>query len=235
MPHAVVFGARNLGRAVIDLLVAHGWSVTGVAPSAGTLEGVRAAGALALEGDVTDAASVAEVLARSAGAHGPVDLALNAASPYGGGAFGGGPLAEAGPAEFDGWLAAPARGAFTFLSATGRFLRAQSRPATLIQVTGGSARRAMPGRGLWGAGSAAVRALTQAAAQELRAEGVHCALLVVDAVIAPLMGPPPAWARPEALADPRRVAEAVRCLAAQGPAAATHELQVTPLGETWIP
>ena len=32
---AVVFGARNLGRAVIDLLVAEGWSVTGVARTDG--------------------------------------------------------------------------------------------------------------------------------------------------------------------------------------------------------
>ena len=29
---ALVFGARNLGRAVIELLVASGWAVAGVAP-----------------------------------------------------------------------------------------------------------------------------------------------------------------------------------------------------------
>ena len=44
-PSAVVFGARNLGRAVIELLVAEGWSVAGVARSQETLDGVKAAGA----------------------------------------------------------------------------------------------------------------------------------------------------------------------------------------------
>ena len=41
--------------------------------------------------------------------------------------------------------------------------------------------------------------------------------------------------RPEKLADPRQVADAVVFLADQGPRAATHELQVTPLAETWVP
>jgi len=234
---AVVFGARNLGRAVIEMLVADGWDVTGVARSAGTLEGVRAAGARAVEGDVTDAADVRRVLAGAADAAGGLGLAVNAASPYGraGGPFGGGPVAESGPEDFEAWTAAPARSAFTFLSAAGAVALERGDAATLVQVTGGSARRAMPGRGLWGAGSFAVRAITQAAAQELRPQGVHCALLIVDAVIAPVEGPPPAWAAPERLADPRRVAEAVRFLAAQGPAAATHELQVTPLAEPWVP
>src|SRR6267154_2280043 len=44
---AVVFGARNLGRAVIELLVSDGWAVTGVARSQSTLDGVSAAGGLA--------------------------------------------------------------------------------------------------------------------------------------------------------------------------------------------
>lgn len=233
---AVVFGARNLGRAVIDLLVARGWAVTGVARSAATLDGVRAAGARPAEGDVTDAADVRRVLEEAAG-DGPLALAVNAASAYGGGggAFGGGPIAEAGAADFDAWAVAPARSAFTFLSAAGALARERGDRPTLVQVTGGSARRAMPGRGLWGAGSYAVRAITQAAAQELRPHGIHCALLIVDAVIAPLEGPPPAWAAPETLADARRLAEAVAFLADQGPAAATHELQVTPLAEPWVP
>ena len=50
---AVVFGARNLGRAVIELLVSDGWAVAGVARSQSTLDGVSAAGALALKADVT--------------------------------------------------------------------------------------------------------------------------------------------------------------------------------------
>jgi NAD(P)-dependent dehydrogenase (short-subunit alcohol dehydrogenase family) len=234
---AVVFGARNLGRAVIELLVAEGASVVGVARSEETLSGVAGAGAVALAGDVTDRESVKAALERAASLHGRVDLVLNAAAPYGGdrsGPFGGGPLSEASAEAFEPWAAAPARAAFTFLSTTGSFLLAQGGPATVIQVTGGSARRAMPGRGLWAAGSFGVRALTNAAALELREHGIHVALLIVDAGIEPLAGAAPG--RPvEALADPRALAEAVRFLAEQGARSATHELQVTPLAERWVP
>jgi len=235
---ALVFGARNLGRAVIERLIDEGWAVAGVARSEATLEGVTAAGALALRADVTDQASVRSAVEQAAAAHGAVDLVLNAAAAYGGsrsGPFGGGPIADADSDAFDSWAIAPARSAFAFLSGAGGFLKAQGRAATLIQVTGGSARRAMPGRGLWAAGAFGVRAITQAAAQELRPQGIHVALLIVDAGIEPLSGPARPGTAPETLADPRRLAEAVLFLAAQGSRAATHELLVTPLAETWVP
>jgi NAD(P)-dependent dehydrogenase (short-subunit alcohol dehydrogenase family) len=235
---AIVFGARNLGRAVIEELVAAGWLVAGAARSQGTLDGVRAAEAMALQADVTNPDSVRRTLEEVAAAHGGIDLAVNAAAPYGGdrsGPFGGGPVAQALPAAFEDWAAAPARAAFTFLSACGRFALEQGRPATLIQVTGGSARRAIAGRGLWAAGSFGVRAITNAAALELRPHGIHVALLIVDAGIEPLTGPPRAGVPLDVLADPRRLGEAVRYLAEQGPRAATHELQITPLAEPWTP
>ena len=235
---AVVFGARNLGRAVIELLVSDGWSVTGVARSRSTLDQVRASGGLALEGDVTDPASVDAVLEQAAAAHGGVELIVNAAAAYGGersGPFGGGPIAQADLAGFEAWATAPARAAFSFLSASGRFALAQGGPATLVQVTGGSARRAMPGRGLWAAGSFGVRAITNAAALELRPRGIQVTLLIVDAGIQPLDGSTRPGVAPEALADPRRIAEAVLFLANQDARSATHELQLTPLAETWTP
>jgi NAD(P)-dependent dehydrogenase (short-subunit alcohol dehydrogenase family) len=235
---ALVFGARNLGRAVIEKLIDEGWAVAGVARSDTTLEGVTAAGALALRADVTDQASVRGAVERVAEAHGGIDLALNAASAYGGtrsGPFGGGPIAEASADAFDSWAVAPARSAFTFLSGAGSFLASQARPATLIQVTGGSSRRAIPERGLWAAGAFGVRAITQAAALELRQQGIHVALLIVDAGIEPLSGAARPGSVPEAMADPRQIADAVLCLADQGSRAATHELQVTPLAETWVP
>jgi NAD(P)-dependent dehydrogenase (short-subunit alcohol dehydrogenase family) len=232
-----VFGARNLGRAVIELLTAEGWGVVGVARSQETLDGVASTGALALAGDITESTSVRQVLAEAASVHGRVDLVVNAAAAYGGdrsGPFGGGRLSEATAAAFEPWAAAPARAAFTFLSTSGAFLLEQGGLATVIQVTGGSARRAMPGRGLWAAGSFGVRALTNAAALELREHGIHVALLIVDAGIEPIAGA--ATGQPtETLADPRAIAEAVRFLAEQGARSATHELQVTPLAERWVP
>lgn len=235
---AVVFGARNLGRAVIEQLVHEGWSVVGVARSQSTLDGVSAAGARAVRADVTDPASVLEVLEQAATEHGSLQLMVNAASAYGGdrsGPFGGGPIAEAQPGAFDAWAAAPARSAFSFLSAAGRFALAQGGAATLVQVTGGSARRAMPGRGLWAAGAFGVRAITNAAALELRPHGIQVSLLIVDAGIQAFDQPPRAGVAPEALADPRQLADAVMFLANQGARAATHELQVTPLAESWTP
>jgi NADP-dependent 3-hydroxy acid dehydrogenase YdfG len=234
---ALIFGARNLGKAIIDTLVGAGWNVAGVARSDETLAGVDAAGALAIRADVTDHDSITDTLRQSAEANGPIDLVVNAASTYGGtrsGPFGGGPLAEAAPDAFDSWAVAPPRTAFTFLSATARYLVEQGRPATIVQVTGGSSRRAMPGRGLWAAGSFGVRAITQAAALELREQGIHVALLIVDAGIQPLVGKREG-VDPATLADAHEIGQAVRFLAEQGSQAATHELQVTPLAERWVP
>jgi NAD(P)-dependent dehydrogenase (short-subunit alcohol dehydrogenase family) len=235
---ALVFGARNLGRAIIEELVGRGWGVVAVARSDATLELASAAGAVPLHADVTDPASVSNALRQTAERFGRVDLAVNAASAYGGdrsGPFGGGPIAEAAPDAFDSWTAAPARSAFSFLSAAGRFALAQGGPATLIQVTGGSARRAMPGRGLWAAGSFGVRAITNAAAQELREHGIQVVLLVIDAGIEPFEGGGRPGADPAALADPRELADAVAFLAEQGARAATHEVVLTPLAERWVP
>src|SRR3954465_10721565 len=95
---AIIFGAGNLGRAVIETLVAEGWAVAGVARSQATLDGVTEAGGLALQADVTDPASVSAGLTDVVAAHGGLDLALNAASAYGGdrgGPFGGAPIVEA--------------------------------------------------------------------------------------------------------------------------------------------
>ena len=232
MPTALVIGARNLGFSVIQRLLADGWTVAGGARSPETLEKVRSAGADALEVDVTDQASVLGALREVAGRHGRVDLAVNAASPYGGsrkGPFGGGPLAEAQPSGFEDWSAMPVKGAFGFLSASARFLLEQGGEAAVVQVTGGSARRGMPGRGLWAAGAFGVRALTQAAAAELREHRIHVALLIVDATIDRTGG------EQADSADPGSLADAVAYLASQSPRAMTHELQVTPALDTWVP
>jgi NAD(P)-dependent dehydrogenase (short-subunit alcohol dehydrogenase family) len=233
---ALVFGARNLGRAIAETLLEDGWKVAAAARSEATLDGVRALGALALEADVTDPGSVRATFEAVRAEYGAVDLAVNAASPAGGdrsGPFGGGPITRAAPEAFDAWTVPAARGAFGFLSGGGAWLADAGRPATMIQFTGGSARRAIAGRGLWAAGAFAVRALTNAAALELRDVGIQVALVLVDAGIQPLSGPP----RGELaqLADSRQIAAAVRFLADQDARNASHELVITPLAERWVP
>jgi NAD(P)-dependent dehydrogenase (short-subunit alcohol dehydrogenase family) len=235
---ALVLGARNLGGAIAERLLADGWRVAAVARSDDSLARVRELGALALSADAADPGDLRRAIERVRDELGPPRLAVNAVSaarPSGEGPFGGGPLADATLDSFRGWASAVAEQTFTFLSEGARALR-QGEGGTLIQITGGSARRAIPGRGPWAAGAFATRALVQAAAQELRGEGIHVALLVVDATIeSPKTAPYTVDAPREALADMADVAEAVRYLADQGPRGMTHELVITPAGDRWVP
>jgi NAD(P)-dependent dehydrogenase (short-subunit alcohol dehydrogenase family) len=231
---AVVLGARNLGGAIASHLHDAGWSVAAVARSDDSLRGVRERGIDGVNADATDSEALRAVLA------GREDLSLvvnavSAATPTGDGPWGGGPLADAGPGAFEAWTGSVARQAFTFLSVSAAELRRRG-GGTIVQVTGGSARRAMPGRGLWAAGAAASRALVHAAAQELRTEGIHVALLVVDATIAsPKTAERTRDVPADALADQEEIARAVAYLAGQAPSAFTHELVVTPVGDRWVP
>lgn len=233
-----MLGARNLGGAIAEHLVGRGWQVTAVARSEDTLARVRRRGALAIAADASDPADLSRALAEAREAHGGLDLVVNAVTatrPLVEGPFGGGPLADATLESFRGWAVAVAEQAFVFLSEGAKALRASGGGA-LIQVTGGSSRRAIPGRGQWAAGAFATRALVQAAAQELRGEGIHVVLLIVDATIeSPKTAQRASGAPKDSLADMGDLARAVEYLASQGARGFTHELVVTPAGETWVP
>jgi NAD(P)-dependent dehydrogenase (short-subunit alcohol dehydrogenase family) len=234
MPVLVVLGARNLGGAILGHHINNGWRGAAVARSVETLETVRAAGGLPLQADASDPDELRAALERARAEFGPIDLIVNAVSaarPIRPGPFGGGTLAEATVEDFRGWTGAVAEQAFVFLS---EGVRAGA--STLIQVTGGSARRAMAGRGLWAAGAAATRALVHAAAQELRADGIHVALLIVDATIdSPKTASMTAGRAENETADQAEIARAVEYLAGQSARALTHELVVTPAGDRWLP
>jgi NAD(P)-dependent dehydrogenase (short-subunit alcohol dehydrogenase family) len=234
MPSLVVLGARNLGGAILEHHLAAGWQGGAVARSDDTLERVRAAGGLALRADASDPAELRGALERARAELGALDLVVNAVSaarPPSSGPFGGGPFAAATVDGFRGWTAAVAEQAFVFLS---EGVRAGA--GTLIQITGGSARRAIAGRGLWAAGAAATRALTHAAALELREQGIHVALLIVDATIeSPKTVAMTRGRAPEETADQAEIARAVEYLANQSKRGWTHELVVTPSGDRWLP
>src|SRR5262245_26493634 len=234
-----MLGARNLGGAFLDQPRASGWACAAVARSEETAASVRERGALGLVADASDPTALQDALARVREQLGAPSLIVNAVSasrPPAGSPFGGGPIADATIEGFRGWAAAVAEQAFVFLSTGIRALREGGAGGTLIQVTGGSSRRAMPGRGIWSAGAQGTRALTHAAAQEVRAEGIHVALLIVDATIE--SPKTEAFTRDtprEALADMKLIADAVEFLAGQQPRAYTHELVLTPAGDTWVP
>jgi NAD(P)-dependent dehydrogenase (short-subunit alcohol dehydrogenase family) len=226
----LVFGARNLGRVLARDLSAEGWRVAAVARTESTIELLRdeVPDAIGLVGDAGNPDDVERVFADV----GDVDLVVNAITTTP--SFGG-PIHEAPPEALDAYVATLLPGIFNVLRVGGRVLAAQGR-GTLVQVTGGSTRRGNPGRGPWAAAAFATRALVQSQAGELREQGVHVALLIVDAIIE--SEKTKGWledAPPEKSASMEEVARAIKYLHEQSPRAWTHELQLTPALERWVP
>jgi NAD(P)-dependent dehydrogenase (short-subunit alcohol dehydrogenase family) len=235
---AVVLGARNLGGAITRDLLASGTRVATVARTPADLKALEAEGTIAIRADASDPVQLRDALERAAGELGPLDLIVNAVSaarpPGDGTGFGGGAVAAASMAGFDGWTLPAARQAFVFLRAGAHTL--EGRHGTLIQVTGAPARRANPQRGLIAAGMAGIRALAHASAQELRATGIHVALLIVDGIIeSPKTASMSAGMQLDALVRQQDVVHAVRFLATQSPRGMTHELVITAAGDRWLP
>ena len=180
-----MLGARNLGGAIIDHFLARGWNAAGVARSEDTLARCAIAARWRCRPTHPIRSRCAARWPRARGvriARRGGQRGERGPSAPSGGPFGGGELGSADLDAFRGWTVAVAEQAFVFLSDGAAALR-ESGGGALVQITGGSSRRAMPGRGLWAAGAFATRALVQAAAQELRAGGIHVALLAVDATI----------------------------------------------------
>ena len=155
VPVAVVLGARNLGGAVLDHYLSLGGAArrSRRAPTRSSASG-RAGRSRSRPTPPTPASSPARSSA-PASELGGLDLVVNAVSaarpPAGGGLRGR--ADRRGHLEgYRGWGAAVAEQAFVFLNAGAKALR-EAGGGALIQVTGGSARRAMPGRGIWASGT----------------------------------------------------------------------------------
>ena len=238
MPTLLVFGARNLGRAVATRMAADGWDVAAVARSADSLERVASEipGALVIEADAGVIDDVERAFTETRARFGSVDLVVVAISPSTQGrSFGGGTLAESNAESFAPYTDDLLPALFNVMRVGSRVLKEQG-SGTYVQITGGSARRGMPGRGPWAAAAFATRGLVQAAASELRDHGVHVALLIVDATIESEKSRDRLEGKPkEQSAGEDDVAAAVAYLAAQSPRAWTHELQLTPSGDRWVP
>jgi len=230
VPTLLVFGARNLGRVVATEFATAGWRTAGVARSEETIRMFEddVSGAVGIIGDAANPDDVERIFHDV----GEVDLVVNAITTNP--SFGG-PIHEAPPDALDAYVGTLLPAIFNVLRVGGRVLAAHGR-GTLVQVTGGSARRGNPGRGPWAAAAFATRALVQSQAAELREKGVHVALLIVDAVIE--SEKTKQWLEdepPERSASMEEVAEAIKYLHEQSPRAWTHELQLTPALERWVP
>lgn len=236
MSSILTLGARNLGGTIVDEFAAIGWDVATVSLSEETAGSVRERhpDALAFAADAGDPDELRRIVGEVRETFGSLDVAVNAISPRGGGP-GSGELVEAAPDAIDRYARELVPEVFTFYRVCGSAM-AERGEGALIQVTGGSARRAMKGKGAWAAGAFATRALTQAAALELRESGVHVSLLVVDGVIENEKTAD--WLEDEP--DDASVAEsdvvsAITYLVGQSPRGWTHELVITPRGDRWVP
>jgi NAD(P)-dependent dehydrogenase (short-subunit alcohol dehydrogenase family) len=234
-PVAVIFGARNVGRAVAHERRRSGWQVVAAARTRETLVSLSATDEeiVTLSGDARSPDFVADVFARASGL-GAVGLVVNAiTAPPRDQSFGGGPIADAPADRLASWLDGFVPMAWAIQRQAARILGGAGR-GTVVQVAGGSARRGFAGRGPWAAAQFAVRGLTQSLAAEMRPQGVHAALLIADGYIEterrPLGEGPP-----EGVLHPGDVAAGVAYLAAQSPRAWTHELVLTPSAEDWAP
>lgn len=238
MQSALIFGARNLGRAIARHLAASGLDVAVASKGEESLARVKdeLPGALTLQTDAREHGDVERAFASTVEAFGQLDVVVTAISPStGGGIRGGGSIAELEPPALDTYTRDLLPALFTVLTVGTRVLRDQGSGA-FIQVTGGSSRRGMPGIAPWAAGAAATRGMIQSAASELRDHGVHVALLIVDATIeSEKTAERLAGKDPIASTSEQAVAEAVAYLAGQSERAWTHELQLTPRGDRWVP
>ncbi len=233
MPTLLTFGARNLGRVVARELARDGWSVAGVARTGDTVDALltEVPGALGIVADAVQSADVERAVAQTRERFGSVDLVLDAITDW----PSGGSILELDADAMDSYLTRLLPAIFNVLRIGSRAL-VDNGGGTLVQVTGGSARRGMSNRGPWAAAAFATRALTQSIAAELRERNVHVALLIVDAVIE--SDKTADWLKndpPEKSASMEEVARAVAYLHAQSRRAWTHELQLTPALETWVP
>ncbi len=237
MPSILVLGARHLGGAIADRFVERGYDLATVSLSQQTADAVRRVHpeALALAADASDPAAVEAAVAQVRERFGTLDVAVNAVSPVRSGVVSSGPLTELRAEALEPYTRQLLPAVFGFLRVCGGAMAEQGH-GTLIQITGGSARRAMPTRGPWAGAAFATRAMTNTASQELRTRKVHVALLIVDAVIdsdktANLLRD----REPEYSTSHDDVVAAVEYLVGQSPRGWTHELTITPVGDRWVP
>jgi NAD(P)-dependent dehydrogenase (short-subunit alcohol dehydrogenase family) len=233
VPTLLTFGARNVGRVLARELARDGWDAAGVARTQETIDMFRreVPDGLGIVADARSSAEVERAFAEASTRFGKIDLVVNAITngPR------GGPIVDLPEDAFDRYLHDLLPAIFNVVRIGSRAL-VESGGGTFVQMTGGSARRGMPTRGPWAAAAFATRALTQSVAAELRERNVHVALVIVDAIIESektadwLKGDPA-----EKSASMEEIAKAIAYLHAQSPRAWTHELQLTPALETWVP
>ena len=169
---AIVTGAsRGIGRAIAQRLAADGFAVAvnyagNAAKARETVAAIEAAGgkAVAIQGDVGNAADVAALFEGAKRAFGRIDVVVNSA-----GVMPMAPISEASLADFDKVIATNLRGAFLVLAHAAATLGEGGR---IIALSTSVIAKAFPSYGPYIASKAGVEGLVHVLANELRGRGI---------------------------------------------------------------
>lgn len=218
MAKALIVGARGLGRELSLHFAKAAWEVVCASRTQADVEAVaRECGARGLTADLADKASLRALVA----AAGPFDLAVCAHTS--GAPFRVGPVLEADPGDYRQRLVGTVLHSLHFLQALSPSAK------TLVQIGTTLAPRVRPGFGALSSPQHALRALWQAASDELKPRGVHAVYLALEGQLATPQSA--AWMAKHGEAraiPPQAVARALEYLHAQDARAWTHELSLRP-------
>jgi NAD(P)-dependent dehydrogenase (short-subunit alcohol dehydrogenase family) len=168
----IVTGAnRGIGRAIAESAAGEGAIVAilarDAAASAETVEALGADKAFAVTCDVTDGQSIIRAVAEIEARHGRVDAVVNNA-----GRFGGGPIAVLGAAGAREGFETKVVGSLALVQAALPALRKSDQPR-VVNVSGISAQRIMPGAAVTAMANASMITLTAYLARELIADRIN--------------------------------------------------------------
>jgi NAD(P)-dependent dehydrogenase (short-subunit alcohol dehydrogenase family) len=218
MSRILIVGARGLGRELAAHFAAARWEVVCAARTRAEVEAL--AGEVSGRGLVADLADPASLRALVEGA-GPFDLAVCAHTS--GAPFRVGPVLEVDPSEYRQRLIGTVLHSLHFLQAVAPATK------TAVQIGTTLAARVRPGFAALSSPQHALRALWQAAADELKGRGVHAVYLAIEGQLATAQSA--AWIERHGEAraiPPQAVARALEYLHAQDERAWTHELALRP-------
>jgi NAD(P)-dependent dehydrogenase (short-subunit alcohol dehydrogenase family) len=215
---ALIVGARGLGRELASHFTGAGWEVVVSSRTQADLDALaRECGARGVASDLADPASL-RALVQAAG---PFDLAVCAHTS--GAPFRLGPVLEADPGHYRQRLIGTVLHSLHFLQAVAPAAK------TVVQIGTTLSPRVRPGFGALSSPQHALRALWQAAADELKGRGVHAVYLAIEGQLATPQSAAFIARHGEARAiPPQAVARALEYLHAQDARAWTHELPLRP-------
>ncbi|GAA2630547.1 SDR family oxidoreductase [Paractinoplanes durhamensis] len=175
----VTGGAGGLGSATVEAFLADGWRV--VAPVRPGRRTVLPAGAIGVEGDLSDTADVAAAVAAAAGEPGaPLRAVVNLAGAYGG----GGLVADTPVEDFERMLTVNLRPTYLVTAATLPHLVAAG-GGGIVCVSSRAAVAPFPGAAGYVTAKAAVLAFAGAVAVEYKKAGVRCNTVLPSVIDTP--------------------------------------------------